>query len=926
MSVNSKQPAFTRTLISAAILATLPVSGLALDTNDEEKLEVEEVVVTGFRKSLENAIAVKRDSDIVAEVVSADDIGSLPDQSISDALGRLPGVATVRTGGQAGAVNIRGLSGDFVFATMNGREQVATSGNRTIEFDQYPSELISQAAVYKSPKASLIEGGVAGSIEMTTANPLDKEKEHNFTANVRASYNDRAGSVAGASAEGHRVALSYTGKFADDTFGVSLGMAQLVQPFAADQFIGLLYQHRDYVAAGADFVSEGFEIQHKGGRDERNGYLAVATWQPNDSFTLSADAFISKFETDVFARGFRVKNIWDGIVTNPVVSDGALIGGDVAHDPSLPYFMIQTTQDDNSDTDEVKNFGLNAEWNLDSWVVKADISSSSAESYFRNGVNWVLPFQDSGAAAPVVADDVAINYQLNGLSLPSVSFNRDMTGLDSMMLAKSGIYPYISDDQVNAMRLDFLKEVDFGFINSIEFGVRYSEREFNAKREVWEFGNDWGQYAPGQEPLQLTPDMTEIIDFEGDFAGFPSYIYVDMTKALDAWVGEGNYEPASRWANNWTMIQSGRVNEDVTAAYVMANLDTEMFGLPLTGNLGVRVVYTDQRSSGYQQVGSGNGEPIADDTGVISDEYIRNNIGQDYTDVLPSVNLNFELSDDEVLRVAAAKVMARAPIDKLKSGGGSWIDMAGTSAATYNVWGGTSPLLDPFYATQLDVSFERYFGERGIFVAAAFYKDIESMVSNITYYDYDFVGNGFEVPINPITGTEYVGGQYQTAYNNDNGGYISGVEIAYTNVFESLPGAWSGLGFTGSYSYTTSEIEEENNLSGTTRKTDLSGLSKNVFSATLFWDYENFSARVNTRYRDKFVGDQVAVESQKVYYADEMVVDLQTSYNFSNGVQAVLQVNNLTDEPTRTYFGTEAQTGTLQYFGRQVFLGINYSL
>lgn len=134
------------------------------------------IVVTGFRASVENSIAVKRDAPIIMEVVSADDIAGLPDVSIAEALARLPGVAAQRGSGQASAINIRGLTPELVTSSLDGREQVATSGLRTIEFEQYPSELVSQAAVYKSPMASLIEGGIAGRVELKTARPLDEAK------------------------------------------------------------------------------------------------------------------------------------------------------------------------------------------------------------------------------------------------------------------------------------------------------------------------------------------------------------------------------------------------------------------------------------------------------------------------------------------------------------------------------------------------------------------------------------------------------------------------------------------------------------------------------------------------------------------------------------------------------------------------------
>lgn len=135
------------------------LTGEDIPVNDISEETLERIEVRGFSTSLIQSLNQKRFSDTVSEQISADDLGGLPDVSMADALTRLPGISAVRTGGQAAEINIRGLAGDFVFSTLNGREQVSTSGSRAIEFDQYPSELITEASVYKSPKASLIEGG-----------------------------------------------------------------------------------------------------------------------------------------------------------------------------------------------------------------------------------------------------------------------------------------------------------------------------------------------------------------------------------------------------------------------------------------------------------------------------------------------------------------------------------------------------------------------------------------------------------------------------------------------------------------------------------------------------------------------------------------------------------------------------------------------
>ena len=154
--------AFQARRLAPALLAMVIASAWAFPAAAQQSQPIEEVVVTGYRQSILNAIDAKRLGDTVSETLSADDLGALPDVSMADALTRLPGISAVRTGGQAGEINIRGMAGGFVFTTLNGREQVSPSGSRSIEFDQYPSELISTASVYKSPKASLIEGGVAG--------------------------------------------------------------------------------------------------------------------------------------------------------------------------------------------------------------------------------------------------------------------------------------------------------------------------------------------------------------------------------------------------------------------------------------------------------------------------------------------------------------------------------------------------------------------------------------------------------------------------------------------------------------------------------------------------------------------------------------------------------------------------------------------
>src|SRR5215469_14606355 len=161
------------------------------------------VTVTGFSASVEKSVDYQRYADTIQSVVTAADISGLPDQSIADSLTHLPGVSAERIAGQASQINIRGLSGDFILTTLDGREQPSTSGTNYIQFDQYPSELINMATVYKTSQASLITGGVAGTIALQTANPLENTKDQSLNIDTRGSYNDQAGDVPHANAMGY---------------------------------------------------------------------------------------------------------------------------------------------------------------------------------------------------------------------------------------------------------------------------------------------------------------------------------------------------------------------------------------------------------------------------------------------------------------------------------------------------------------------------------------------------------------------------------------------------------------------------------------------------------------------------------------------------------------------------------------------------
>lgn len=930
------------TRLRPVALALLPLLGANLPAyaqsqasyTGQNDIELEEVIVTGFKRSLQSAIDVKRSSDSFVEAISAEDLGRLPDVSIAEALARLPGITSQRVNGQSSAINIRGLSQSLTFSTLNGREQVTPNGNRSIEFEQFPSELISAAKVYKTPKASLIEGGLAGTVELQTIRALEID-EPRGNINLRVSYNDRAGEIFDADETGYRFSTSYVAKVGE-RFGYALGYARLEQPDVSTRFVGF-----DFDGASSDFnndgvndsVSFGFEVEEQGGTDTRDGLLGSFQWQLNDRLLLETDAYYSKFESESFGRGVRVigtqeANRSNTIVSNPQVENNALVGGFFTRNTAAPTvdgggfgLTPQIINDNQSDEDELVSLGTKLVFNNDTWEIKADLSYSRAESEFANEVSAALPLasvsggvpgvSNSNPSSPILASNIGVGINLNNTGVPSFNFANDLTDRSQFFLSRFGAFPFENEDELIAGALDFSKTLNWAAVSSVDFGVRISERDAEQVRVSADFGNDAGffQFATELPPVALTPENSSTECFSGTFAnnGAPCFLVIDDPRALAESV-VGPIVPDQ--SQPFTQTESYTLREDVNAAYVQVNLDTQFAGVPVTGNVGVRIVDTEQESE----------SPA-----------LPQSAGRDFTEALYSANLLFKLSDQNQIRFGLSRALSRAPLNQLASGFNISFDV---NQNRLTGSGQGNPTLLPFIADQVDLSYERYFNNGGAFSIAGFYKSLESFIVNETDENFNFGASNILSFLTPqqraqfdASGVNLIG-QFGGPINGE-GGFVRGIEVAYTQTFDALPAPWNGFGVSANYSYTSSEIEFTASNSGQELELPLPGLSTNVFNATLFYENGGFSNRVGVRYRDEFVSPQVGISSQLPFTDEELVVDYQASYEFQkgslDGVTLLFQANNVTDEEVATFFGSKSQTGTVQFFGRQFFLGASYN-
>lgn len=970
MKTFSKKP--LALLIGAALLAGGQWA-CAQESEQEAVDTLEEIEVVGIRRSIQNALDIKRDADTIVEAISASDMGGLPDMSIADSLARLPGVTFDRTGGQAGRIQLRGMGAGFVFSTMNGREQVTTDtrGTREIDFSQYPSELLSTVAVYKSPKASLIEGGVAGTVDMRTANPLDNSETHKTFVSLRGSFNDRAEDVANADAFGNRFTLSYMGKFFDDTLGVGIGYAHMKQSNAATESIGLTYS--EVLDEGHEVqglrLSEGFEFQQNGGVDERDGLVGTLVFEPSENFTAKGDLFYSKFDTTTFASGFRVNTFRNGDIFNEIVSGDIVTGGTVATDPASPTSLnFQVINDDSSESAEILSSGLNLEYRGEGWQVSLDYAHSESEALETDGISrshlYNAVDDGNGGTTWVRDGDQQLVWRNSGLQIPNVALNQDYTDLSRLRLTSYELYPHLSDDKSDALRLDGKLDVNWGPVVSLEAGVRISERRYNQSRQVFVYDGTFSPDNPNptDQTLEILPSDAELVTWKGEFSHFPSYMAIDSQAIFNRAVAAGlvlgddgmprDTTPRARWGErrDWSMRERADVEEDVKSFYLMANIDSEVAGRSLTGNIGVRIVDTEQFSTGLIPLELTSdplqpGDEVLDELGESNMDYDLDlkveRAGEKYRKVLPSLNLNYAITENDNVRFSYATVISRAPIAQLANvkNGQAAETFKLSGVAKYDLDQGRNPYLRPFEANQIDLSYEHYFEDGdGAIVVAIYNKDVKNRIQTVTYQDFfveeylafgiprpDYLyveGDSGELPIEiPV-----VRGDYTLASNNDEGGYIRGLELAYTQTFTMLPAPFDGLGLSAGYAHVDSEITTPSiftNEPGAV--TDFPGLSPHSGNLMLFYTFENFETRLSGVYQSTRTDEVVGIDVNPTIRHASTVWDYQAKYGFDFGMDLVFSINNLTDEPNVGYFGSKDATGTISYFGRQYYLGVNYS-
>ncbi len=928
MSLTNKR--FRPALLSAAIAAS--VTSMGVFAQEEGNTSLEEITVTGFRKSLQDSIGTKRDAKAVVEAISAEDIGKLPDSSIAESLARLPGLAAQRLDGRSSRVSIRGFGENESATTFNGREQVSIGDNRGVEFDLYPSEIMSGVTVYKTPTASLDAEGIAGVIDMQTIKPLERgERVIKFNAQMEQTSFDKLNPDG--EDQGERATFAYVDQFADDTIGVAFAYNTMSSPNQEERWNAWGYW--DFEVDGQPYsILDGAKPFVRSSVLDRDSAMVVVELQPNDKLHATFDALYVDFSDNKILRGIEIPGYpSQGLVANEVdEATGFLTSATFVGTKPLVRNDMENREA------ELNSFGFNLEYDVnDDLQLEFDASHSSVsreiwsfESYAGTGrghVNGDLGERDdltytlnSGNSGAMFDHNLNYgDYDLIKLGGPlawgwssalnekyGLACDGDTPDLNCNQAQDGFINAPEIDDELTSLKLAATQMVDAGIVKEVSYGVSFRDRQKDKRSQGY-----FMTLADFPETITV-PEEYRLGTVSLDFIGMGDMIAYDSAAML----ADGYYDLTDESLTNLGhLTKSYSVGEKVTAAFAQADFETEVAGLALTGNFGARYVYTEQESQGY--------------AGQVVDGLVQvspTSISHDYSHFLPSLNMALALTEDQNLRFGAAKTISRARMDEMNASLNTSYSVTPDTNGNYWSVSGGNPMLEPKEAIGVDLSYENYFSEEGYFSVAVFWKDLSQWHFDGTYaVDMSGVADPATglVPENSAgTGNGKV---------NGGGGTLQGYELSATLPFNMFHESLDGFGLVASHTGVSSDIEDQNG-----NEYELPGLSDSIQTLTAYYENYGFSARTSLRKRSDFKGEVYGIgfDSVQVDVVGETLVDAQIGYDFADsgiggleGLSVFLQGVNLTDEPFTTLSGDNSlQVRDFQSYGKTYLLGFSYEL
>jgi len=877
-------PAYAQSTDSQQTSGTTAPSADPAQPSTVADSSTQDIVVTGVRASLSSAQAIKRDSVQIVDSIVAEDIGKLPDRNVAEALQRISGIQIQRSYGEGSSVAIRGLT--QVRTELNGRDIfTASNAGNTFSLEDIPSELLGGIDVYKNPSADLIEDQLSGSINFRTRKPFDFDG-FKISASASNSYGDLVGKAepsasllvsdrwnTGIGEIGVLVSASYQkSQFRQDTITTEpfytlnpndSNAAKAAASVAALATLGRTGQ--------TTTVPQGGGIGEVYGDRRRFGIDASLQWRPSDTLEFTAELFRNdyKFRFDDFSYFAEPSG---AIVTpTPGAAFTYAANGDVR---TGTYNNIQLAANTSLETRHsvTTDYSLNGKWRpTANLTITADaqyVSSTTSDLRSIVGLN--------GAGDASLIQDVSGNIPAFNITSPAGLTNAASYGsafyLDDLNKAKGADKTF---------RVDAEYKFDDSILTSIKVGFRYADR--------YNRFSDTGYRYTGLSSVPTDLDYVDLGDFfRGDADLFGNALFFSRSTTLNY----GQTLSTLGIATQPAYQASGTNTESrkTYTGYASAFFKADNLPLPIDGNVGVRVVKTDEAVSGFYQLTNLVTAPDGtQSTGATVPSSIT--YSHSYTSVLPSINLRAHLTDKLQLRLAASKNISRPDFDKVNPAL-TLTEPGKTILNQEHDTTGGNPYLKPMTSKNLDASLEWYFSRTGSLTGAVFYKDISNYI---------------QTAISPRT-VAFADGTvatYQvTSYNNVSNAKVKGAEVAYQQFFDFLPGPLSGFGMQANFTFVDSNAPSPA-TAGPVHEVSLEGLSKYNYNLVGIYEKGKISARVAYNWRSEFLvttsgnGTGNLPIFEKAFGQMDASVTLNVTPHFSLTVNGV----NLLNTVTETYYG-----------------------
>lgn len=964
-----------------AMVLAVGMAGMAQAQSQppSEATAVDEVVITGFRGSLNQALEIKRNEVGMVDAIVAEDIADFPDLNLAEAVQRIPGVSIDRDAGEGRQITVRGLSSDFTRTRINGMEAQATTGGtdssgganrgRGFDFNVFASELFSNVRVRKTAAAETEEGSLGATVDLRTTRPFDYNG-FRMAASIQGGYNDLSQSWS------PRAAFLISNRFADDRLGALLSVAYSQRNTFEEGFssvrwergtdnggfcspLGLAPQNPGNsgttgssaanCATGvprpantpsnvaAYQTANSANVYHprlpRYGRltheQERIGVTASVQFRPVQTTTFSVDLLYSQldmtrqedfleslsFSRNAAAGGKTQIHVRDAVVENGELVYGVFDNVDIRSEQRYDELTTQFTQ---------LTFEIDHAF---SDRVRGRFFMGRAESEFRN------PFQTTVTIDRQNVQNYSWDFRGNR-NTPLITYGFDVTDPSQWEWRQIGTSVPRSEIRIRPQGVDTVfdsvqADLSVDMTNSLTLRGGLNWKRFGS--ESYEFRRTDETVVPALPPGVTMANITQLLTGYGRNLSVPSgtplsWVVPDLRAIAnlfniycncDTGVPGGDFRLTSITNGN---ARGGNryVEESNIAAYLQADFTADIGSMILRGNVGVRHVETELYAEGYSSTGGGT--------------LVRGT--HSYTDTLPSLNLALSVTPELIVRFGAAKVMARPQINNSVSGANYLVPTTSLNASGPNFTATIGNVnLDPFRATTYDLSFEWYFAPESLLSVAFFYKDIDTFIQvlrqdlqyqQLTLLNPEAFAPGFCTGVCSPTTVFAL-----TSAVNTEGGPLSGFEISYQQPFSFLPAPFDNFGLQLNYTRVTSEIDYCNDaLCSTFTTAELANLSPESYNATLYYEDDRLRARVSAAYRDDYL-QNVPGRNANPFEGkfSTLNIDMSASYRLNDNVTLTFEGLNLTDQFNHQWVGGENDrysTSVYHHTGRQYFVGVRY--